>query len=115
MTVVGRWHTVLGGVFFFETGVEVKDDAVSEGNRFSERNRGSNSRGDHRFTGLRYGLESFLVIPLDRSIIPLKRIRLLESSVNEAFAFKSLSNSDRLQRFECRRQQINWINIDREK
>lgn len=57
-----------------------------------------------------------LVIPLDRPIIPLKRIRLLQSSVNEAFAFKSLSiETFRVPVVEGDKHDVNRINIDRKK
>lgn len=56
------------------------------------------------------------MIPLDRPIIPLKRIRLLQSSVNEAFAFKSLSiETFRVPVVEGDKHDVNRINIDRKK
>lgn len=55
------------------------------------------------------------MIPLDRPIIPLKRIRLLQSSVNEAF-FKSLSiETFRVPVVEGDKHDVNRINIDRKK
>lgn len=56
------------------------------------------------------------MIPLDRPIIPLKHIRLLQSSVNEAFAFKSLSiETFQVPVVEGDKHDVNRINIDRKK